>query len=150
MKASWFTWLTVLGMIVSAPSMARAETPCLTQVQTAKDMLRAAARAQKAPRSLAAARGQDVQAPRAGQEVQAPRAGQEVQAPRAGQEVQAPRAGQEVQAPRSATNTKARTSTLANARRLVREADAACKTKDDARAAANAKAAIELLRYLQP
>ncbi len=98
------------------------------------------ASARRAPRSLAGARGQDVQAPRAGQEVQAPRAGQEVQAPRA---------GQEVRAPRSSTTTKARTLTLASARRLVREAEAACRTKDDARAVANAKAAMELLKYLQ-
>jgi hypothetical protein len=89
-----------------------------------------------------APRGQDVQAPR-GQDVQAPR-GQDVQAPR-GQDVQAPR-GQDVQAPRNVA--KGRSAALANARKLVNEAEAACKDADGQRAAANARAAIELLKYL--
>jgi hypothetical protein len=76
--------------------------------------------------------------------VQAPR-GQDLQAPR-GQDLQAPR-GQELQAPR-AVDAKTRTATLGNARRLVNEAEAACKAGDAPRSAANARAALELLRYL--
>jgi hypothetical protein len=83
-----------------------------------------------------------VQAPR-GQDVQAPR-GQDVQAPR-GQDIQAPR-GQDVQAPRNVA--KGRAAAVANARRLVNEAEAACKDADDQRAMANARAAIELLKYV--
>jgi hypothetical protein len=89
-----FAFLFVFAPFVDAAS-------CPPEVAKAKDMLTkktSTARGQEvqAPRSLAGARTNEVQAPR-GQEVQAPR-GQEVQAPR-GQEVQAPR-GQEVQAPR--------------------------------------------------
>jgi hypothetical protein len=65
--------------------------------------------------------------------VQAPK-GQEVQAPR-GQEVQAPRGKQEIQAPR-----------LNDARKLVREAEAACKKGDMALSASKANEAIELLK----
>jgi hypothetical protein len=98
----------------------------------------------QAPRQqeIQAPRGQDLQAPRQ-QEIQAPR-GQDLQAPRQ-QEIQAPR-GQDIQAPRNAA--KGRTTALANARRLVNEAEAACKDADNARAASNARAALELLKYL--
>jgi hypothetical protein len=112
----------------------------------------------QAPRGqdVQAPRGQDVQAPR-GQDVQAPR-GQDIQAPR-GQDVQAPRTkddpepptgparrGQDIQAPRNVA--KGRTNALANARRLVNEAEVACKDADAQRALANAHAALELLKYL--
>jgi hypothetical protein len=90
-----------------------------------------------------APRGQETQAPR-GQETQMPR-GQETQAPR-GQETQAPR-GQETQAPRNVA--KGRAAALANARRLVNEAETACKDADTPRAAANARAALEVLKYLR-
>jgi hypothetical protein len=43
---------------------------------------------------------------------------------------------------------KGRANALANARRLVGEAEMACKDADSGRAAANARAAMELLRYL--
>ncbi|MGH7353182.1 MAG: hypothetical protein ACRELS_01205 [Candidatus Rokuibacteriota bacterium] len=88
--------------VIGAFTPVEAQTPsCPPEVAKAKDMLSKKgeiARGQdiQAPRTLAGARGQDVQAPR-GQDVQAPR-GQDVQAPR-GQDVQAPR-GQDVQAPR--------------------------------------------------
>jgi hypothetical protein len=75
--------------------------------------------------------------------VQAPR-GQDVQAPR-GQDVQAPRS-QDVQAPRN--SAKGRTNALANARRMVNEAETACKDGDGERALANARAAMELLKYV--
>ena len=43
---------------------------------------------------------------------------------------------------------KGRAAALANARRLVNEAEFACKDADSARATSNARAAIELLKYL--
>jgi hypothetical protein len=84
--------------------ISEAQTSCPPEVAKAKQMLqqksggsaRTDMQTPQAPRSLAGARGQDVQAAR-GQDVQAPR-GQDAQAPR-GQDVQAPR-GQDVQAPR--------------------------------------------------
>lgn len=86
------------------------------------------------PRSQAAARGQETQAPR----------GQDIQAPR-GQDIQAPRA-QDIQAPRNVA--KGGATALANARRLVSEAEMACKDGDNTRATANARAVMELLKYL--
>ena len=110
----------------SAPTALAAEK-CPPEVAEAKAMLAKATAAAKkplarakepqAPRELAAAKPQDVQAPR----------GQDVQAPRAKQ--------QDVQAPR-----------LTNARKLVREAEAACKKGDMALSASKAKAAMELLK----
>ena len=140
------TALVVFSLIALTALIAGAQAQCVVpEVQAAKDMLKAkTASVAKPPRPLASARGQDVQAPR-GQDVQAPR-GQDIQAPR-GQDVQAPR-GQDVQAPRSPASSKARSTTLSSARRLVNEADAACKQQDNARAAANARAAMELLKYL--
>jgi hypothetical protein len=43
---------------------------------------------------------------------------------------------------------KGRSVALANARRLVNEAEVACKDADGQRAASNAHAAMELLKYL--
>jgi len=57
----------------------------------------------------------------------------------------APR-GQDVQAPRNVT--KGQANALANARRLVNEAETACKDADAQRALANAHAAMELLKYV--
>ena len=85
--------------VALSPMVVEAASSCPPEVQAAKDMLaKQVAKSQdvQAPRSLAGARSQDVQAPRS-QDVQAPR-GQDVQAPR-GQDIQAPR-GQDVQAPR--------------------------------------------------
>jgi len=92
--------LMIFFLFVSlSPMVVEAASPCPPEVQAAKDLLgKQVAKSQdvQAPRSLAGARSQDVQAPRS-QDVQAPR-GQDVQAPR-GQDIQAPR-GQDVQAPR--------------------------------------------------
>lgn len=71
----------------------------------------------QAPRSLAGARSQDVQAPRS-------------------QDIQAPRS-QGVQAPRSVELKQAAT--------LVKEADAACKAGNSSLATVKANAAMELL-----
>lgn len=148
--------------------MALAAEKCPPEVAAAKMMLskataaarKATARAQETqtPRQLAGSKQQDVQAPR-GQEVQAPRQqdvqaprGQDLQAPRGQEEIQAPRAkqqdvqaprGQDVQAPRGQDVQAPR---LANARKLVREAQAACKKGDMALSASKAKEAMELLK----
>jgi hypothetical protein len=138
--------LAITAVLSAFPAIASGVSQCPPEVKQARDLLTAktatAAKTTQVPRSHAAARGQDVQAPR-GQDVQAPR-GQDVQAPR-GQDVQAPR-GQDVQAPRNVA--KGRAAALANARRLVNEDEGACKDADDQRAMANARAAIELLKYV--
>jgi len=138
--------LAAAAVMVASPVIASAALPCPPEVKEARTLLMAktatAAKATQPSKSQAAARGQDVQAPR-GQDVQAPR-GQDVQAPR-GQDVQAPR-GQDVQAPRNVT--KGQANALANARRLVNEAETACKDADAQRALANAHAAMELLKYV--
>jgi hypothetical protein len=54
--------------------------------------------------------------------------------------------GQDVDAPRNVA--KGRANALANARRLVNEAEAACKDADARRALANAQAAMALLKYV--
>src|SRR5688500_5873206 len=105
MKKVFATFMSIsfLAMVGISEAQTTAAS-CPPEVAKAKQMIQqkgsASARTDvqtpQAPRSLAGARGQDVQAPR-GQDVQAPR-GQDVQAPR-GQDVQAPR-GQDVQAPR--------------------------------------------------
>ena len=130
----------VLAAIVSAtflvsfsPVMGSAETAC-PEVDAAKAMLKqqTAASDVKAPRSLAGARSQDIQAPRS-QDVQAPRS-QDVQAPRT-QTAQG--AGQT--APRSADAMKKATA-------LVKEAEAACKAGKKDMAAEKAKAAMDMLK----
>ncbi|HET7874358.1 MAG TPA: hypothetical protein VFN71_02445 [Methylomirabilota bacterium] len=95
--------------VTLSATLGSAQSGCPSEVAEAKALLaQQTAKAQdvQAPRSLAGARAQDIQAPRA-QDVQAPRT-QDVQAPRSqgtpqaprAQDVQAPRA-QDVQAPRS-------------------------------------------------
>ncbi len=135
--------VVLVAALVTLPSspVALAAEKCPPEVAEAKAMLtkataaakKATARGQEtqAPRQLAGSKQQDVQAPR-GQDIQAPKQ-QDVQAPR-GQDVQAPR-GQDIQAPK-----------LTNARKLVREAEAACKKGDMALSASKAKDAMELLR----
>jgi hypothetical protein len=97
----------------------------------------------QAPRSST----QDVQAPRSStQDVQAPRSStQDVQAPRSStQDVQAPRSStQDVQAPRSLAGAK---SGSADAAKLVREAEAACKAGNMDSAKAKAIEAIGLMK----
>lgn len=59
---------------------------------------------------------------------------------------QAATRGQDVRAPRNVA--KGRAAALTNARRLVNEAETACKDADAQRALANAHAAMELLKYV--
>jgi hypothetical protein len=86
------------GAASCPPELAEAKTALKNAQAAMKKGSQAAAKSQdvQAPRTMAGAKAQDVQAPR-GQDVQSPR-GQDVQAPR-GQDVQAPR-GQDVQSPR--------------------------------------------------
>ena len=141
---------TILASLATASlsfaAIVSAATPCPPEVKEARELLTAkTATVKKATRpakSLASTRSEDVQTAR-GQDPQAPR-GQDPQAPR-GQDPQAPR-GQDVQAPRNVA--KGRAAALANARKLVIEAEASCKDADDQRASANAHAAMELLKYL--
>ena len=109
----------LVAALVTLPSspMALAAEKCPPEVAEAKAILTKATAAAK----KATARGQEVQAPRQ-------------LAAAKGQEVQAPR-GQDIQAPK-----------LTNARKLVREAEAACKKGDMALSAGKAKEAMELLR----
>jgi hypothetical protein len=143
----------------SAP-IALAADKCPPEVAEAKTLLgraaagkRTTARGQEtqAPRQLAGGKQQDVQAPKQ-QEMQAPRGKQQdVQAPR-GQDVQAPKQ-QETQAPRdkqqdvqAPRGQDVQAPRLGDARKLVREAEAACKKGDMALSAGKAKEAIELLK----
>jgi hypothetical protein len=140
-------FLAVVAMVsLSTSGIAGAAAPCPPEVKEARALLTAKtvtpAKAPEPSRSQAGARSQDVQAPRS-QDIQAPRS-QDVQAPRS-QDIQAPRS-QDVQAPRNVA--KGRGAALANARKLVNEAETACKDADGQRAAANARAAMELLKYL--
>jgi hypothetical protein len=168
--------LAAAAVMLASPAITSAASPCPPEVKEAKALLTAkaatAGKATQPPKSQAAARGQDIQAPRGqdtqaprGQDIQAPRGqdtqaprGQDTQAPR-GQDVQAPRTkdhpeppteplprGQDVQAPRNVG--KGRAAALTNARKLVAEAETACKDADSERALANAHAAIELLKYV--
>ena len=98
----------------------------------------------QAPRAMAGAKSQDVQAPRT-QDVQAPRT-QDVQAPRT-QDVQAPRT-QDVQAPRTMTGAKSSygQANIKKAGVLIREAEAACKKGNMTLASEKANAALTLLK----
>ena len=128
--------LSTAFVVTFYPAVSPAATTC-ADVESAKAMLKqqtAATQNIRAPRSLAGAQSQDIQAPRS-QDLQAPRS-QDLQAPRS-QDTQAPRS-QGVQAARSAELTKAAT--------LVREADVACKAGNTAMASEKAKAAMELLK----
>ena len=144
--------LSIAFIVTFYPAMSPAATSC-ADVESAKSMLKkqtATAHEIQAPRSLAGARSQDVQAPRS-QDVQAPRS-QDVQAPRS-QDVQAPRSqniqaprSQDVQAPRSQDVQAPRSAELKKAATLVKEADAACNAGNSAMATEKAKAAMELLK----
>ena len=149
MRSRFFSVAVGLALL-AAPAMITAAPICPAEVKEARELLTAKAAVVQRPKSQAGARGQETQAPREqtiqaprGQDTQAPR-GQDTQAPR-GQDTQAPR-GQDTQAPRNMA--KGRATALANARRLVNEAEFACKDADSARATSNARAAIELLKYL--
>jgi hypothetical protein len=116
--------VTVALALLATP--ATAAPICPAEVKEARELLTAKTAVAQRPKSQAGARGQDTQAPRE-------------------QDTQAPR-GQDTQAPRNVA--RARAAALANARRLVTEAEFACKDADSARATSNARAAIELLKYL--
>src|SRR2546422_10321378 len=77
MKRLLATIMSVMALIAFVP-MADAAAPCPPEVSKAKELLNQ--KSAQAPRSLAGARGQDVQVPR-GQDVQTPR-GQDAQTPR--------------------------------------------------------------------
>ena len=116
--------LLMTGIIVAllgTPALASAADKCPAELAQAKSMLNKAAASAKttttAPRQLAGARTQDVQAPRA-----------------TSQDVQAPR-GQDEQATR-----------LSSARKLIGEAEAACKKGDMATSSSKAKEAIAQLK----
>src|SRR2546426_1140080 len=108
----FFAAIMSVAVFAALAPVAGAQSQCPAEVGQAQTMLQKVSKVQdvQAPRSLAGARQQDVQAPRTTQDVQAPRslAGarqQDVQAPRSStQDVQAPRSStQDVQAPRSST-----------------------------------------------
>jgi hypothetical protein len=140
--------MVIVAALLGVPSLATAADKCPAELSQAKTMLGKATTAAKtaatAPRELAGARTQDVQAPRTGsQDIEAPRTGsQDIQAPRAGaQDIQAPRA----QAPtgKNAADDKAR---LDKARKLVSDSEAACKKGDMALSTSKANEAMALLK----
>ena len=164
--------VTIAAVLSIAPTLALAAEKCPAEVSQAKAMInKAGAAATKAPRELAGARSQDVQAPRTpSQDVQAPRTSsqdiqaprtpsqdvqaprtpsQDVQAPRTpSQDVQAPRtSSQDVQAPRTASRGQGeQSSRVSNAQKLIKDAEAACKTGDMTTASDKAKEAMALLK----
>jgi hypothetical protein len=169
-------WIALVpGILVAMVPVVSSAQSCPPEVDQAKKMLSTVVSAQKAaqaPRHLAGARGKDAQAPRGqdaqaprGQDAQAPRGqdaqaprGQDAQAPRGqdaqaprGQDAQAPR-GQDAQAPRAAASApsapdRAKSTAVNNARKLIQQAELACKQKDNPQASAYANAAMALLTY---
>src|SRR3989442_1415104 len=172
MTKRFFAAIMSVAVFAALAPVAGAQSQCPAEVGQAQTMLQKVSKVQdvQAPRSLAGARQQDVQAPRTNQDVQAPRslAGarqqdvqaprssqQDVQAPRsAQQDVQAPRsAQQDVQAPRSSTQDVQAPRSIAGAKasggdaiKLVREAEAACKAGKMDAAKAKAIEAIGLMK----
>jgi hypothetical protein len=162
---------TVLGVttvVALSASAGMGQSSCPPEVASAKAMLTQTANSQdvQAPRTLAGARSQELQAPRSqelqaprSQELQAPRSqelqaprSQELQAPRS-QELQAPRSqelqaprSQELQAPRSQELQAPRSAEFKKASTLVSEAEAACKAGNSSLAADKANAAMGLLK----
>src|SRR2546428_3568 len=168
----FFAAIMSVAVFAALAPVAGAQSQCPAEVGQAQTMLQKVSKVQdvQAPRSLAGARQQDVQAPRTTQDVQAPRslAGarqQDVQAPRSStqdveapgsstQDVQAPRSStQDVQAPRSSTQDVQAPRSIAGAKasggdaiKLVREAEAACKAGKMDAAKAKAIEAIGLMK----
>src|SRR6266545_3570361 len=110
MTKRFFAVIMSVAVFAALAPVAGAQSQCPAEVGQAQAMLQKVSKVQdvQAPRSLAGARQQDVQAPRTTQDVQAPRGSSpkhSVQAPRSStQDVQAPRSStQDVQAPRSST-----------------------------------------------
>ena len=155
MMKRFFAVIMSVAIVAAVAPVADAQSQCPAEVGQAKAMLSKVSKAQdvQAPRSLAGSRqdiqapraGQDIQAPRSGQDIQAPRAGQDIQAPRAGQDIQAPRAGQDVQAPRSLAGAKS-SSSVSDATKLVRDAEAACKAGNMDSAKSKAVEAMGLMK----
>jgi hypothetical protein len=144
--------LSVVSAVSLSATAGMAQTSCPAEVASAKAMVAQMSKSQnvQAPRSLAGARSQDVQAPRS-QDIQAPRS-QDVQAPRSqdiqaprGQNIQAPRS-QDVQAPRAQDVQAPRSADFKKASGLVSEAEAACKAGNTSLASDKAKAAMELMK----
>src|SRR2546428_567695 len=162
MTKRFFAATMSVAVFAALAPVAGAQSQCPAEVGQAQTMLQKVSKVQdvQAPRSLAGARQQDVQAPRTTQDVQAPRslAGarqQDVQAPRSStQDVQAPRSStQDVQAPRSSTQDVQAPRSIAGAKasggdaiKLVREAEAACKAGKMDAAKAKAIEAIGLMK----
>src|SRR5881296_443175 len=112
MTKRFFAAIMSVAVFAALAPVAGAQSQCPAEVGQAQTMLQKVSKVQdvQAPRSLAGARQQALQAPRSStQDVQAPRSStQDVQAPRGStpkkQDVQAPRSStQDVQAPRSST-----------------------------------------------
>jgi len=169
MKKLFAVIMSVAVMATLTP-LASAQSGCPPEVAKAKEMLSKKTSAQ-APKSLAGARGQDVQSAR-GQDIQAPRSlagarGQDVQSARGqdaqaarGQDAQAAR-GQDAQAARGQDAQAARGQDIQTARGgsaskpsgdiskasgLIKEAEAACKAGDMKSAKEKAEAAISALK----
>jgi hypothetical protein len=144
-----FSPLIVAAVVVFTAGISSAASPCPSEVKQARQLLTAksktatAPKAANQPKALAGTRGeQDIQAPRGQQDIQAPR-GQDAQATRTKDHPEPPTGPQ---APRNVATGRA--NALANGRRLVNEAETACKDADPQRALANAHAAMELLKYV--
>ena len=161
MTKRFFAVIMSVAVFAALAPVAGAQSQCPAEVGQAQAMLQKVSKVQdvQAPRSLAGARQQDVQAPRTTQDVQAPRslagARQDPQAPRSStQDVQAPRSStQDVQAPRSSTQDVQAPRSIAGAKasggdaiKLVREAEAACKAGKMDTAKAKAIEAIGLMK----
>jgi hypothetical protein len=126
--------LVIVAALLTVPPFASAADKCPTELSEAKAML---SKASASTKKSTTAPGQDAQAPRqlAGAK------SQDVQAPRA-QGVQAPRA-QDIQAPRSPEEQASR---VTKARKLIADAEAACKKGDMALSANKANEAKGLLK----
>src|SRR5260370_424245 len=142
MTKRFFAAIMSVAVFAALAPVAGAQSQCPAEVGQAQTMLQKVSKVQdvQAPRSLAGARQQDVQAPRTTQDVQAPRS----LAGARQQDVQAPRTStQDVQAPRSMAGAKA---SGGAAIKLVREAEAACKAGKMDAAKAKAIEAIGLMK----
>ena len=128
--------VVVVAALLILPSLASAADKCPTELSQAKAMLsKATAAPTKAPRQLAGAKSQDIQAPRTGsQDIQAPRTGS--------QDIQAPR-GQASKAISSSADEKAR---FDKVRKLISDAEVACKRGDMALSTSKAQEAMGLLK----
>jgi hypothetical protein len=149
-----FATITSIAFFAALTPVAGAQTQqCPAEVGQAQAMLQKVSKTTWPLNDVIGTGQQDVQAPRslAGarsstQDVQAPRSStQDVQAPRSStQDVQAPRSStQDVQAPRTAAGAK---TGGADAAKLVREAEAACKAGKMDVAKAKAIEAIGLMK----